>query len=109
MTEIVMPALLAVNLVVLLVLVILVIKLSRLGTASSALAPRLETLERLLERNERTLRDELGRGREEAQAIGRQGREESLNAVQLLGDGLLQRMSELAGLQKASWRYLPSS
>ena len=101
MTEIVMPALLAVNLVVLLVLVILVIKLSRLGTASSALAPRLETLERLLERNERTLRDELGRGREEAQAIGRQGREESLNAVQLLGDGLLQRMSELAGLQKS--------
>jgi DNA recombination protein RmuC len=96
-----MPALLAVNLVVLLVLVILVIKLSRLGTASSALAPRLETLERLLERNERTLRDELGRGREEAQAIGRQGREESLNAVQLLGDGLLQRMSELAGLQKS--------
>lgn len=81
-------------------LVILLIKLSRISTAQTPLEPRLESLERLLERSERTQREEAARSREEAQLIGRQGREESLNAVKMLGDGLLQRMSELAGLQK---------
>jgi len=96
-----MAILLGAGLAGLVLLVLLLIKVSRLASAQSPLEPRLETLERLLERNERTQREELARSREEAQMIGRQGREESLNAVKVLGDGLLQRMSELAGLQKS--------
>jgi DNA recombination protein RmuC len=46
------------------------------------------------------LREELVRHREEAHQSARQGREENANAVSLLGDSLLKRMSEIAGLQK---------
>jgi len=96
-----MPELLLPGLIVLLLIItaILLAKVSRLGGQS--LEPRLESLERLLERTERTLRDELARGREEAQTLSRQGREEAIVALQTMGDGLLKRMSELAGFQKS--------
>ena len=100
MIDTLMPVILASNLLMLALLVLLLVKLSRMSTTQAPLQSRLESLERLLERSERTQREELARGREEAQTIGRQGREESLNAVKALGDGLLQRMSELAGMQK---------
>jgi len=96
MPELLLPALI---IALLIITIILLLKVSRLGGQS--LEPRLASLERMLERNERTLREELARGREEAQTLGRQGREESIGAVQTLGDGLLKRMSELAGLQKS--------
>ncbi len=96
MPELLLPTLI---IVLLIITMILLVKVSRLGGQS--LEPRLASLERMLERNERTLREELARGREEAQTLGRQGREESIGAMQTLGDGLLKRMSELAGLQKS--------
>ena len=96
MPELLLPALI---IALLIITSILLIKVSRLGGQS--LEPRLASLERMLERSERTLREELARGREEAQTLGRQGREESIGAMQTLGDGLLKRMSELAGLQKS--------
>jgi DNA recombination protein RmuC len=96
-----MPELLLPGLIVLLLIItaILLLKVSRLGDQS--LEPQLASLERMLERNERTLREELARGREEAQNVGRQGREEAIVALQTMGDGLLKRMSELAGFQKS--------
>ncbi len=96
-----MPELLVPGLIVLLLIgtVILLLKVSKLGGHN--LEPRLETLERLHERTERTLREELSRGRDEAQTLGRQSREENNAAMQVLGDGLLKRMSELAGFQKS--------
>ncbi|MDK9717485.1 MAG: DNA recombination protein RmuC [Trichlorobacter sp.] len=96
MPELLLPALI---ITLLIITIILLVKVSRMGGES--LEPRLASLERMLERNERTLREELARGREEAQTLGRQGREESIGAMQTLGDGLLKRMSELAGLQKS--------
>lgn len=98
-----MPELLTPSLLILLLIisVIVLFKVFRSSTERSPLEPRLEAMERQLERTERTLRDELSRSREEAQVLGRQGREENMAAVQNLGDGLLKRMSELAGLQKA--------
>ncbi len=100
MPEILMPIAVALSLGVVMAVAVLLLKVSRIATAQATLPPRLDALERMLERSERTQREELARSREEAQAIGRQGREESLQAVKTLGDGLLQRMSELAGLQK---------
>ena len=64
------------------------------------LEARIDSLERMLERQERLLREELARNREEAQLSARQGREENAIAVSAFGDSLLKRMSELAGLQK---------
>jgi len=80
-------------------LALLFFRLSRLD-AGSALEARIASLERLLERQERMLREELARNRDEAQLSARQGREENTGAVTALGNALLKRMSELAGLQK---------
>lgn len=98
MPELLLPGLLILSLIL---TGILLLRVVRQGSAQASLEPRIDTLERLLERTERTLREELARGREESQLNSRQGREESLQGVKLLGDGLLQRMSELAGLQKS--------
>lgn len=98
MPELLLPALIVLSL---LLTIFLLIKIMRLGSSRSQLEPRIDTLESLLERVDRTVREELSRGREEAQLLGRQGREENSAAVQSLGDGLLKRMSELAGLQKS--------
>lgn len=66
----------------------------------SGVESRIDSLERLLERQERMLREEFARNREEAQLSAQQGREENARSVAAFGDSLLKRMSELAGLQK---------
>jgi DNA recombination protein RmuC len=78
---------------------LLLFRLSRMA-ASSGLESRIDSLERLLERLERMLREELARNRDEAQLSARQGREENASSVSAFADSLLKRMSELAGLQK---------
>ena len=67
---------------------------------TAGVSSRIDALERLLERQERTLREELARSREEALQSARQGREENAAAVSAFGDSLLKRMREIAGLQK---------
>ena len=80
-------------------LALLLYRLSR-PADNSGLESRIDSLERMLERQERLLREELTRNREEALLSARQGREENASAVSAFGDSLLKRMSELAGLQK---------
>jgi DNA recombination protein RmuC len=86
-------------LIALILLAVVLFRLSRLGT-TAGLEPRIDSLERQLERQERMLREELVRHREEAHLSARHGREENATAVSLLGNSLLKRMSEIAGLQK---------
>lgn len=78
---------------------VILIRLSR-SVATYSLEARIETVERLLERLERMLRDEMSKSREESLSAARQGREENCIAVTTLGDSLLKRMSDIAGLQK---------
>lgn len=82
--------------------VLLIVVLSRLfrsGSTGPDLA-RFQELQRLLDRQERMLREEVARSREEMHAAARSGREELSRSVGALGDSLLTRMSEIAGLQK---------
>lgn len=73
----------------------------RRGTAElSSILAGIETLEKLLERQERFLRDELDRERAELLSGVRQSREEMTGSITILGDSLLKRMSDIAGLQK---------
>ncbi len=67
---------------------------------NSAIDTRIELLERLLERQERLLLEEMARVRDEMQQSGRLGREELNSAIGVLGDSQLKRMSEIAGFQK---------
>ncbi|MBI5485543.1 MAG: DNA recombination protein RmuC [Deltaproteobacteria bacterium] len=69
-------------------------------SGSSELLTRIDALEKSFERQERFLRDELARGREELQAGVRLSREEMSGGMTVLGDSLLKRMSDIAGLQK---------
>ena len=82
--------------------VLLVIILVRLFRSSSAGRNDavIQELQRLLDRHEHAMREEITRIREEIQSSARSGREESTRAVSVLGDSLLMRMSEIAGLQK---------
>lgn len=91
--------LLIVSLLSLILLALVLARLSRIASDAS-FDVRIDALERQLERMERMLRDELARNREEAQLSARQGREEGTSLVGALGDSLLKRMSEIAGLQK---------
>ncbi|MHB8058951.1 MAG: DNA recombination protein RmuC [Desulfuromonadaceae bacterium] len=64
------------------------------------LQKKMDGVEKMLERHERILREELARSREEAHAGSRRSREEMTGSMTVLGDSLLKRMSEIAGLQK---------
>jgi len=74
---------------------VLISRISRSGSEN-----RISDLERMLERQERTLREEMARNREESAMQARQGREELVAAMTGLGDSLLKRMSDIAQLQK---------
>jgi DNA recombination protein RmuC len=91
--------LLIVSLVSLILPALVLVRLARMASSTS-FDVRIDALERQLERMERMLRDELARNRDEALVSARQAREEGTSLVGVLGDSLLKRMSEIAGLQK---------
>ena len=107
MPVLVLYAIVVLLLIVIVLLVVMFQRLSRLGSATG-LEPRIDSLERQLERQERVLREELSRSREEALLSARQGREENSIAVASLGNSLLKRMSEIAGMQKAQLEIFAS-
>jgi DNA recombination protein RmuC len=74
--------LLAFNFVCVLVL------LRRTGAESASLVPRFDSVDKCVERCERSLRDEIARNREETMLAHRQGREETGNALKSFGDSL---------------------
>jgi len=61
---------------------------------------KIDGIEKLLERQERVLREELARSRDEANSASRRMREEMTGSITVLGDSLSKRMSDIAGLQK---------
>lgn len=71
----------------------------RAGEYSSLLS-RIDTIEKQFERQERFLKDELDRGRVDLLSGIRNSREEMTAGITVLGDSLLNRMSDIAGLQK---------
>jgi len=79
---------------------LLLVRLFRNTTSDNLIDTRMASLERLLERQERLLRDESARTREEMQQSARLGRGEMGLAVANLGDSQLKRMGEIATLQK---------
>ncbi len=93
MSPLVVTTLMILLLATLALLVLIIQRLTTLTTQTRLTAQNEERLER-------TLREELARTREEAHTSARQGREEQTAAMTVLGDSLLKRMGELAGLQK---------
>lgn len=73
-------------------ILLVVLLLRRVPDAAGLLAPRLEALERLQERTERGLRDELARGREEATSRGRDLREEVTGSLTRLSEATVSQL-----------------
>lgn len=78
----------------------LVVIIRRGTNESSGILAGIDNLGKHFERQERFLGDELARGRTEMLSGVRQSREEMTSGIIVLGDSLLKRMSDIAGLQK---------
>jgi DNA recombination protein RmuC len=81
------------------VLALQIWQLQRSSVDFSPLISRLETLQNLQERTERSLRDEVANFRAEIQTGARQERVELAESLKLFGDSVQAHMAEIAGLQ----------
>ncbi len=68
---------------------------------ASVLLSRLDTLEKGQGRTESMIREEMAKGREELSRTAREQRQELTAAFATLGDSVVQRMKDVAGIQKA--------
>ncbi|HYA40722.1 MAG TPA: DNA recombination protein RmuC [Syntrophobacteraceae bacterium] len=85
----VMVVLLGLNLICVLIL------LRRSGAGLDSLVPRFDSMDKELERCERSLRDEIARNREDASLVARHGREETGNALLRLTESNENRLDAL--------------
>jgi DNA recombination protein RmuC len=79
-------------------LIMLLKKASQADT--SVLVPRLDAFEKAQERTERAVRDEVAQSRDEQGKAAREQRQELTDAFKTFGDSVVQRMIEVAGIQK---------
>jgi DNA recombination protein RmuC len=91
--------------VVLVLMVIAVIILLALLKKTSqtdllGLSPRLDAFEKAQERTEHAVREEVGQNRDELGKAAREQRQELNEAFKTFGDSVIQRMMEVANLQK---------
>ena len=84
------------------VIALLIALLRRVASGGGTdLERRLELLDRSLERNDRLLREEMGRLREVLAQQQREGREEQAASLRGFGEAQLRRMTEIASFQKS--------
>jgi len=95
-------SLLIVNLVLSVAAVILLLILFRKTSRSDAplLASRLDAFEKAQERVERAVREEIAQSRDEQGKAAREQRHELTEAFKTFGDSVVQRMMDVAGMQK---------
>lgn len=87
----------------LLLVVLAIIHMLRPAAAvvdTSPLQARLEAIERNEERVERSIREELGRGRDEAGALGKALREEVQGSLNAFGSSVREQVAEMSLVQK---------
>ncbi|MFH0870405.1 MAG: DNA recombination protein RmuC [archaeon] len=67
---------------------------------TSALASRLDAFEKAQERTERAVREEVAQSRDEQGKAAREQRQELTEAFKIFGDSVVQRMMDVASMQK---------
>ena len=67
---------------------------------TSVLAPRLDAFEKAQERTERAVREEVAQSRDEQGKAAREQRQELTEAFKTFGDSVVQRMMDVADMQK---------
>lgn len=83
---------------VIIILLILLQKTSQ--NNASVLIPRLDAFEKAQERTERAVREEVAQTREELNKSAREQRHELTEAFKTFGDSVVQRMTDVTGMQK---------
>jgi DNA recombination protein RmuC len=86
-------------LIAVIVLLLLLLKQSS-GAAAVAVASRLDAVEKAQERTERAVREEVAQSRDELGKVTREQRREVAEAFRAFGDSVVQRMTDVAGIQK---------
>src|SRR5208337_4056504 len=77
-------------------LICVLILLRRKGGDFASFIPRFDSVDKGVERCERSSREEIAKNREEATLVARQGREETGNALKSFGDSLREGMEAFA-------------
>lgn len=98
MTDHLLLGLIVLVIAAIILLLILVIRSAQ--PPFSQLENKFNTLEKILERNERLFNSEIAKNREETNASASLIREELLRSVHLFNDSVLSRMAEIANLQR---------
>jgi len=93
---------LIVTLALLVTIVIFLILLLRKSSQAnvSVLFPRLDALEKAVEKTERAVREEVAQSREELGKAAREQRQELTEAFKTFGDSVTQRMTDVTSMQK---------
>jgi len=92
----------------LIIIVLITVAIALLGillrkasqTGATVLFQRLDAFEKAQERTERTVRDEISQSREELSKSTKEQRQELNEAFKTFGDSVVQRMIEIANIQK---------
>jgi DNA anti-recombination protein RmuC len=94
--------LLSVTLILIVVAVICLFMLLKKASQadSSVLGSRLDAFEKAQERTERTVREEVAQSRDELGKAAREQRQELTEALKTFGDSVVQRMKDVANMQK---------
>jgi DNA recombination protein RmuC len=86
--------------VLLIAAVVLLLMLIRKASQVDVLAPRLDAFEKTQERTERAIREEVAQSRDELGKAAREQRQEITEAFKTFGDSVVQRMTDVASMQK---------
>ena len=92
--------LLIVAVVLLIAAVGLLLMLLRKPSQVDVLASRLDAFEKAQERTERAVREEVAQSRDELGKAAREQRQELTEAFKIFGDSVVQRMMDVASMQK---------
>ena len=86
--------------VLLIAAVVLLLILVRKASRVDLLASRLDAFEKAQERTERAVREEVAQSRDELGKAAREQRQELTEAFKIFGESVVQRMMDVAGMQK---------
>ena len=92
--------LLIIAVVLLIAAAALLLMLLRRSSQVDGLVSRLDAFEKAQERTERAVREEVAQSRDELGKTAREQRQELTEAFKIFGDSVVQRMTDVAGVQK---------
>jgi DNA recombination protein RmuC len=99
----------ALALLIIAVIALLILLRKSFKADSPLLASRLDTFEKAQERTERTVREEVAQNRDELSKAAKEQRQELSEAFKTFGDSVIQRMTDVAIMQKGQFEAMSNA